>query len=126
VVNAVNISDIVEANGKTIRQNNLEQKHKYPIGTLVEFEWDDNCSYGSSISPTTVKAFVCQLTRDCDGTPLYTMSMWPPETWPSINPRLTHEAYANDKFLGNIRTTCDALFQILFHNYGEDSLKEVK
>ena len=34
----VMFSDIVEENGKTIRENNLEKQHKYQVGDLVEVE----------------------------------------------------------------------------------------
>ena len=51
--------DLVEANGKTIRQNNLEKKHNIPIGSLVEDK------------KTGVRLFVVYHARDCDGTPLY-------------------------------------------------------
>ena len=30
------IHDFVEANGKTIRDNNLDKQHSFDIGTLVE------------------------------------------------------------------------------------------
>jgi hypothetical protein len=52
------LSEMVEPNGKTIRENNLEIKHTIPLNTLVELE-------------TGARVFVCQRTRDCDGTPLY-------------------------------------------------------
>jgi len=35
-----NFGDIVEKNGKTIRENNLALTHKIPIDTLVEVKYD--------------------------------------------------------------------------------------
>ena len=45
--------------GKTYRQENNEKTHKYGIGDLVEV---DGCRF-----------FITRLTRDCDGTPLYSL-----------------------------------------------------
>lgn len=53
-------SDIVESNGKTIRENNLEIKHRLKVGDRVSIK-DNVCT------------FVCHLDRDCDGTPLYSL-----------------------------------------------------
>ena len=55
------IHDFVEANGKTIRENNLDKQHSFDIGTLVEIA-------------DGVRMFVVMHTRDCDGTPLYTLT----------------------------------------------------
>jgi hypothetical protein len=122
----INFSNIVESNGKTIRQNNLEAKHKYPIGTLVEFEWDE-LSNTSRIEKTKVRAFVCCHERDCDGTPLYSMSMWDPLSWHEIGRDATPENYAkNTNPFSRFRLFCDSTFKIWFHNYGEDSLTEVR
>lgn len=57
------VHDIVEANGKTIRENNLEKIHNIPIGALVE------------CTTTGIRAFVAQHMRDCDGTPLYSLTI---------------------------------------------------
>lgn len=69
----VMVSDIVEANGKTIRQNNLEREHDISIGSLVEItcdpEWEDPENPRNGL-----RLFVVNHSRDCDGTPLYDMS----------------------------------------------------
>lgn len=57
------VHDIVEENGKTVRENNLEKKHNIPIGSLVE------------IKDSRERLYVCQQIRDCDGTPLYSLCM---------------------------------------------------
>lgn len=56
--------DVVEKNGKTIKENNLEQTHNFPVGSLVE------------IKDTQERLYVKKLTRDCDGTPLYSLSVY--------------------------------------------------
>ncbi len=125
----INFSNIVEANGKTIRQNNLERKHKYPIGTIVKFEVNESHEDNIFVKGT-VQAYVCRQTRDCDGSPLYTMSLWNPDIWSDIHPSLTPEDY--DETLKNLssfsqrRQIYEFLFKIWFNNYGEESLTEVK
>ncbi len=64
----MNISDIVESNGKTVKQNNMEQSHTIPLGSLVEILGDENDD------DTGLRLFVVHHGRDCDGTPLYGMS----------------------------------------------------
>lgn len=61
------VGDLVEANGKTVRENNLAKQHKIPIGTLVELHSgeDDDWEYEG------MRMYVCGYSRDCDGTPLY-------------------------------------------------------
>lgn len=71
--NIIMVSDIVEANGKTCKENNLEKRHEIAIGTLVEiiyksdYEDEEESKYG-------LRLFVVNHSRDCDGTPLYDMS----------------------------------------------------
>jgi len=52
--------DLIEANGKSVKENNLEIKHNIPIGSLVEY------SDGTRL-------FVVYHSRDCDGTCLYNL-----------------------------------------------------
>jgi hypothetical protein len=61
------MKDIVEANGKTIYQNNMEQTHKIPLDTLVEVNCDYHASHG-------VRGYIASHDRDCDGTPLYSLA----------------------------------------------------
>lgn len=67
---AINVSDIVEDNGRTVRQNNMAIKHRIPIGTLVEVNAEECEAYG-------IRAFVVKHERDCDGTPLYSLTINP-------------------------------------------------
>jgi len=68
----VNIADIVnKKTGKTFREENNEKKHNIPLGSLVEVDFDD--SYLES-PKKGLRLFVVEHTRDCDGTPLYSLS----------------------------------------------------
>lgn len=66
-MNTVLVSNIVEKNGSTVRENNLKAEHKIPLGSLVEV----NIPY---IEEHGVRLFVVSHERDCDGSPLYTLS----------------------------------------------------
>ena len=66
-MNTIFVADIVEKNGLTIRENNLKAEHKIPLGSLVEV----NIPY---IEEHGVRLFVVSHERDCDGSPLYTLS----------------------------------------------------
>lgn len=59
----INIADLVDPNdkdGRTWRQINNAEGHNIPIGTRVT-------TYNNMV------LFVTQHTRDCDGTPLYSL-----------------------------------------------------
>lgn len=60
------VQDIVQENGKTVKENNLAVEHTIPIDALVEIV--DSKEYGG------VRLFVVHHSRDCDGTPLYELS----------------------------------------------------
>ncbi len=66
------LHDMVESNGKTIKENNLAIKHKIPIGSLVEVKFDEWFGDGACWK-VQARLFVDAHTRDCDGTPLYTL-----------------------------------------------------
>jgi hypothetical protein len=72
---AINLADIVEANGKTILENNLEKTHDIPIGTLVEIKFDIWHGDGAC-EKTHARLWVVSHDRDCDGTPLYSVSKY--------------------------------------------------
>lgn len=68
-------SEMVEKNGKTVRENNMAVAHKIPVGALVEIiPWDSECGYKG------VRLYVIKHTRDCDGTPLYSLGVRD-QTW---------------------------------------------
>jgi len=56
--------NIIEENGKTIKENNLELKHTIPFDTLVEIDCDYHPAH-------KMRMYVVDYQRDCDGTPLY-------------------------------------------------------
>lgn len=61
----INIADVIDPNdpqGRTYRQVNNERSHSIEIGELVE------------IVDTGVRLFIADRTRDCDGTPLYSLT----------------------------------------------------
>ena len=73
-MNIMSVNDIVEANGKSFKDNNLAIQHNIPLGSLVEIlpEQDENPNEPNR--HTGLRLFVVSLSRDCDGTPLYTLS----------------------------------------------------
>lgn len=56
---------LVEENGKTIRQNNMQIKHGFAVNDRVRFFHDQWDQY--------ILAYVAILSRDCDGEPLYVL-----------------------------------------------------
>lgn len=56
--------DIIETNGKSRFENNMELVHSIPIGALVEVNIE-NSKYDK------IRLYVVHYSRDCDGTPLY-------------------------------------------------------
>lgn len=69
------IHDMVQENGKTIKENNLEKVHDIPIGALVEVEFDEWFGEGACWK-VHARLWVVGHNRDCDGTPLYSLSRW--------------------------------------------------
>jgi hypothetical protein len=66
------VSEIVEENGRTIRENNLARSHSIPIGALVEVKYDRWFGCGAC-EKVHARLWVAKHTRDCDGTPLYVL-----------------------------------------------------
>ena len=79
--------------GKTRKEENLEQQHNIPIGTLVEIQVDSE----SDAQYDGVRLYVVGHTRDCDGTPLYQLGM---KNASLKNPFLGDAFYAFDTFGG--------------------------
>ena len=90
------VSDIVEPNGKTIRENNMEQQHNIPIGELVEVKYTEWHNDGAC-EAICARLWVVAHTRDCDGSPLYSLSpkhpdkakdrvmlYYPDSDWPGV------------------------------------------
>ncbi len=74
---AISVADIVnKANGLTVREENMQMQHGIPLWALVEIkqfdmEEPEDSEYNQH---TGLRLFVCGHTRDCDGTPLYTLT----------------------------------------------------
>lgn len=85
----INVKDIVEKNGKTIHENNLEKKHSIPIDSLVEvyyLKWFDSHACQKVIA----RLWVIDHQRDCDGTPLYLLSSVKKEALDAIRHAFEH------------------------------------
>ncbi len=70
--------------GNTYKEDNLKIVHKIPIGTLVECKFD-TWHRGGACEKNHVRLWVVRHSRDCDGTPLYSISRWK-GTWPEMEP----------------------------------------
>lgn len=64
--NAADVLDLTT--GLTYRQLNNAKKHKFKVGQLVELEGG-------------ARLFVAKQTRDCDGTPLYSLTCSSPKDY---------------------------------------------
>lgn len=63
----INFADIVEGNGKTVRENNFSKGHNIPVHSIIEV----NCK-GSNLH--RLRLYVTAHGQDCDGSPLYYLS----------------------------------------------------
>ena len=70
---AMNVADLIEKNGRTVLENNMEKPHNISIGTLVEVQYDEWMGDGAC-TKAHARLWVISHDRDCDGTPLYTLS----------------------------------------------------
>ncbi len=106
-------SEIVEENGNTIRENNMEKKHNIPLGSIVEVEMVYDVSIGDITQSLkgTIKLYVVSHGRDCDGTPLYIIGDIP-------------VAYPNVKTFSQEWMQYKAFCKISDHGYPEESLKQ--
>ena len=76
MVELIVIHDLVNPEtGKTYREENLELKHNIPVGALVEVQWDAWFGDGACWK-VHARLWVVGHNRDCDGTPLYSLSRW--------------------------------------------------
>ena len=96
------LHDLVESNGKTIRQNNMAKEHNIPLGTLVEVKFHQWLGHGAC-QKIHARLFVVGHNRDCDGTPLYSIGRW--TSFPKID---SHSGFTEDR-LSVIEITQDLL-----------------
>lgn len=130
--------DIVEKNGKTIRENNTEIPHNIPIGTIVEFDInpdqplhgtiDENGKeWSTGIMCGKARAYIYDHTRDCDGTPLYTLSFKNPDKIRPDEKRICTiiEGWEERPFALK-RDISFSIFYGLISGYDESSLRIIK
>jgi hypothetical protein len=75
---AVVLADLVDPldpEGRTFREVNKTMPHNIPLGVLVEVKWDEWFG-GGACQKVHARLWVVGHDRDCDGTPLYTLSRW--------------------------------------------------
>lgn len=111
------VSEIVESNGKTIRENNMELQHQFPLKSLVEIVADPDYVTDKD----GLRVFVVGHARDCDGEPLYHLSM-------NKNYKEEKEEYDNktDHYLPLKLYYDGVLDGEVMRNYGGSSLKLIK
>ena len=106
-MDVINVADLKNPKtGKTYREENNERIHNIPLGSLVEIDFDDR--YLES-PKNGLRLFVVSHDRDCDGTPLYSLSFdknWEPHMF-------------GERFKTFARWAIDS-------GYSEDSLKVIK
>lgn len=122
--------DIVESNGKTIRQNNLEKEHKFKIGDLVEACTSKFHGNGSS---EIIKGhfFIVDLGRDCDGTPLYSLSTTPRDQWANVKITVLHDdpnkfSFETKEVPNNKMSHGQMIFYNVMTGFSEDSLTKIE
>lgn len=115
MVEIITMGDIVEENGKTIRENNLAKQHALKLGDVVEVDIKLSDRHGH---PTKVDLrgrchlYVVAHMRDCDGTPLYMVS-----DLPVVYPLHTENLFSKERLLYRM------LAVVVEHGYSEESLK---
>lgn len=77
VVMISDLRDPDDLEGRSYREVNNEKTHGIPVGTLVEIKWDEWFGDGMSWK-VHARLRVARHDRDCNGTPLYTLSRWLP------------------------------------------------
>lgn len=123
-MDAMNVKDIIEENGKTIEQNNLEKKHNIPIGTLVEVKYDEWFGDGAC-QKVHARLWVVSHDRDCDGTPLYTLSSHRGDVFPKG--RILFDSQTET--LGEVELNSDICKSILNQyksGFGEERLTPIE
>ena len=118
------VSETVEQNGKTIKQNNLEKKHNIELGTLVEITCDDSL-HDEEDQHNGLRLFVVQHTRDCDGTPLYSLSFNKAAGRKFQSAKDVEKQAEGSLWLALASWTTISLQGSILHGFPEESLKVV-
>jgi hypothetical protein len=109
----INIADLTNPEtGKTWREENLVQVHQYPVGSLVEIcHTIDEYSTREDQIRNGLRLHVVAQTRDCDGTPLYSLGIMGD----------------NEGDLAILESDTWPLNVLeMFHGYGEEQLKLIQ
>lgn len=115
----INVADIVESNGRTVRENNTSKKHDIPIGTLVEVKYNTWFNDGAC-EKVHARLWVVGHSRDCDGTPLYNLSRYkdPMYVDGSLRIRGEEDWYLKKEAVLNVANDVQS-------GYGRESLKVI-
>ena len=116
--NVINVADVVEANGKTWRENNLAIQHNIPLYSLVELRYEGDPRDG-------LRVFVRAHTRDCDGTPLYGLTADPNLCGKSFDHAQYPERDLDECFAKALAKSYHLAHSSL-NGWGEDSLIVIK
>lgn len=82
--------------GRTYREDNLAREHRIPVGTLVEVKFDRWFGDGACWK-VHARLWVVKHTRDCDGTPLYSLNRY---REPSASASFySHHGFAEDSLV---------------------------
>jgi hypothetical protein len=110
------LGDLIESNGRSVRENNAGVSHAYDLGTVVEVDVEiDQPGHGKKSTEITLKG-TCRLIvvghiRDCDMTPLYILSDLP------VRYPLDDLTFSQPKLVYRYLAT------LIESGYGEDSLR---
>ena len=131
-MNAVFLHNIVEENGQTIRQNNLGIKHTIPLYSLVEIKpsCDDDIDDGSMYEyhRAGIRLYVVAHTRDCDGTPLYSLSFDKDayNRWSKVDKDVKNGRFDSDQEASMAKAIWWNENGKIDHGYAEESLILIK
>ena len=64
------LHNVIGEDGKSDKERNMEETHKIPIGSLVEFDYKNTWGNEAYVIGTAHMYVIAHM-RDCDGTPLY-------------------------------------------------------
>lgn len=123
----VKFGDLVDKNGKTIRENNAAKEHKIPINSLVDVNIEEYYGDGAGMAGKA-RLYVFAHTRDCDGTPLYTLSETPFQerfAWSGVGPGLNVRVEMGAPVFSYGRLLLESFFRTK-RGYSEKALKVVE
>lgn len=112
MVEFINIADLINPDtSNTYRQDNLAKQHKFPLGTLVEIHHADEEDLSAEDG---LRLHVVGHSRDCDGTPLYSLGSWD-----------EHDERTGYAAINGLERLYPPKVQTTFLGYGEESLHVV-